>query len=286
MESSWLVRRPAVAGAFYPAGGDELESMLDTFFSEAVARGARPDPSVRGLICPHAGYVYSGAAAACAYARLSPSGRNRVVVMAPSHSGIFRGVSVWPRGSYQTPLGEIPVDEEACSALRESLPRLCTFVPEAHAVEHSLEVQLPFLQHVLRDGFTLVPILFGGLSDVLARGVAEALDALFGGDSATILVASTDLSHYHPAVEAERMDSACVSLVESCDPDGLWCAYRRSQVELCGLMPVLAVLWFARARGAHVEVVEYTHSGRVTGDMSAVVGYMSAVVREAAAERE
>lgn len=263
------VREPAVAGSFYPGEAGELQTTVDDLLARAGrARGplARTDatasaPRLWGLVSPHAGYRYSGPIAATGYQRLAGQDVDTVIVLAPSHRVDFPGASILDVDAYRTPLGLVPLSPLAAS-LRATAP--FSSVPDADESEHSLEVQLPFLQRVLPSGFTLVPIVFGRVD---ARAVAEAVLPHVG--PRTLVVASSDLSHYHPYGEAQALDHAAVEAIRGLDPDAIRSA------EACGKHPILALVHLARMKGWKTEVLDYRNSGDTAGSKHQVVGYAS-----------
>jgi AmmeMemoRadiSam system protein B/AmmeMemoRadiSam system protein A len=272
---SGLVRRPVVAGAFYPGEADALASLIDRMLDDAGTNEL--DGDVMALVAPHAGYMYSGAVAAHAYAAVAGRRYDTVIVVAPSHRVAFRGASVFDGGSYETPLGGVPVDRATVATLRE---KGLVFDPRAHAQEHSLEVQVPFLQRAL-SSFEIVAIVMGEQSEAAVRTLAGSLaDAVRERPGRRfLLVASTDLSHYHDQRTANVLDGVAVEAVDAFDPEGLLSALASGECEACGGGPTAAVLMAARSLGAdRAEVLRYATSGDVTGDMSQVVGYMAAAV--------
>lgn len=269
------IRRPAWAGQFYPAPPVELSRELAEMFARAPAVPGAGD--VVALVAPHAGYVYSGQIAANAYKTIQGLTYDTVIVVSPSHTKYFPGVSVYNGGGYETPLGMIPTDVALAKRIVRSAPNTLYFSNMGHTggarAEHALEVQLPFLQTVL-GSFKLVALVMGDqehwrlLGDALAGAAAEGN---------VLLVASSDLSHYHEAGEAERLDSAVQTAVERFEPSVLAKTVAAGKGEACGAGPVLACMHAAKKLGAdHAVVTGYTHSGTVSGDDSAVVGYLGA----------
>lgn len=251
-------RPPAVAGTFYPADRGQLQAMIRGFLAEGKSEGSHP----KAIIAPHAGYVYSGSVAASAYRRLQ-AGRNiirRVVLLGPSHRVAFAGVAVPGVTAFATPLGDIPLDADAIAGLVE-LP-FVQVLDRAHATEHSLEVHLPFLQEVLAD-FALVPIVVG---DADPQHLAELLDRLWGGEE-TVIVISSDLSHYHDYATARRMDRATSKAIEALRPGDI--AYE----DACGRLPVSGLLLAARQRGLGIRTIDLRNSGDTAGRKDQVVGY-------------
>lgn len=252
------IRRPAVAGMFYPANPDELRTMIAGFMKAAKAAGPVP----KAVIAPHAGYIYSGPIAATAYARVAPArGKiRRVVLLGPSHRVPFRGLASTSATAFVTPLGEIPVDREALAEI-EDLPQV-QVLDAAHAMEHSLEVQLPFLQEVLGE-FQLVPLAVG---EADAEQVGEVLEKLWGGPE-TLIVISSDLSHYNEYKVARKMDEATSRAIESLKPDGI------SYDQACGRIPVSGLLLAARRHGLKAKTIDLRSSGDTAGPRDEVVGY-------------
>lgn len=255
------VRPPAVAGTFYPADPAELRAALRRSFAEAV-----PAPSVvaapKALVVPHAGFVYSGPVAASAYQRLAPIGHRieRVVLLGPSHRVAFRGLALSTADEWATPLGPVPVDR---SAVGSCVGRRGVVVSDAaHAQEHSLEVHLPFLQSVL-DRFELVPVVVG---DAPADEVAELLEHLWGGPE-TLIVVSTDLSHYLAYDDAVRLDARTAAAIVARRPDQV------GDHDACGCRPLRGLLRAAVDRDLQVEQVDLRNSGDTAGPRDQVVGY-------------
>lgn len=266
------VRRAVFAGPWYPADPDELRDMVEQFLNHA-----KKDPAggkVTGLIAPHAGYEYSGQVAGYAYKQVKGGDYRAVIVIAPSHRHAFSGVSVYDLGGYETPLGTIPLDMDLVRDLKAADPDI-RYVPEAHAQEHSLEIQLPFIQATLPKA-GLVPLVMGSQDMDTCRRLADAL-ARVVGDEPVLLVASTDLSHFFPADRAMDMDRLVLDHVEAFDAEGLARDLSQGRCRACGAGPVITVMLAARQLGADkARVLRYAHSGFATGDDSRVVGYMAA----------
>ena len=268
------IRQPAVAGQFYPAQPDELRRMLDDYLAQAVV----PSPSGRiiALIAPHAGYIYSGKVAAYSYALLRGHKFARVVVIAPSHFEAFPFVSVYNGDAYATPLGTIPVDKEFSARLAKEDP-LIQLSPRGHHPpkeqgEHALEVELPFLQYVLGD-FRLVPIVMGEQTYETERALGAALAKLSKGTD-TLIVASSDLSHYHTYDEAVKLDQKVLKSIEHWDYLSLSQNLQARRWEACGGGPIVAAMIAAERLGAReARILKYANSGDTTGDRSRVVGY-------------
>ena len=272
-------RKPAVAGQFYPGDSVTLSKEITGYY-----KNARKEPipgKIVALISPHAGYMYSGQVAAYTYKLLEGFSYETVVVISPSHVAYFPGASVYNGGAYQTPLGIIPVDTTLAGEIA-SVNKRVFLSDQGHGFsgqrgEHAIEVQLPFLQLVLGK-FKLVPIVIGNQDWATCQALAEALQKPLKGKN-VLIVASSDLSHYHPYNEAVRLDSVVINHVDSFDPEGLFDDLGAGLCEACGGSPIAAVMLAAKGLGADkAKVVRYANSGDVTGDKSAVVGYMAAVV--------
>jgi hypothetical protein len=264
------VREPAVAGIFYPREKGPLEEQVRGFISGATDLAREEE--VVALCAPHAGYRYSGHVAGWAYRQVEGRTYDAVVVISPSHRVPFRGVSIWPKGAYRTPLGLVEVHEPLCRQIMET-NRLIRDIPEAHGPEHALEVQLPFLQVALNPGWRLIPLIIGSQDKETARSLADTLFSLLQGGKA-LVVASSDLSHYHEATVAETMDHEALEFMVSMDIDGLWKAIRKGKVEACGIGAVLTAILYANRMGvSRGRLLKYAHSGDITGDRAQVVGY-------------
>ncbi len=281
------VRKPAVAGQFYPGDPVTLTKQLSDFFKNAKKE---PVPGkIVALISPHAGYMYSGQVAAYSFKLLEGLSFETVVVISPSHVAYFPGASVYNGGSYETPLGQIPVDTTLAGQIADASKKVF-LSDKGHSFagmrgEHALEVELPFLQLVL-GRFKLVAIVVADQDWVTCEALGEALSKALKGKNA-LIVASTDLSHFHPYDEAVRLDNIVMDHVNSFDPEELHSDLASKVCEACGGGPVLATMLAAKGLGADkAKVLKYANSGDVTGDKSGVVGYMAAVIydSEAAAE--
>lgn len=252
------IRKPAVSGMFYPAERTKLHAMIQGFLEDAEVEGGQP----KAIIAPHAGYIYSGPIAASAYARLL-QGREtlrKVILLGPSHRVGFSGLAVSNARSFETPLGDVPLDKEAIAKIL-ALPFVHAF-DQAHQFEHSLEVHLPFLQEVLTD-FELVPIVVG---DAEPSEISAVLELLWGGPE-TVIVISSDLSHYHPYDEASRMDKATSNAIVNFDLEGI------GFEDACGRLPVAGLLLSAKKHGLKPELLDLRNSGDTAGDKERVVGY-------------
>jgi AmmeMemoRadiSam system protein B len=267
-----VTRAASVAGMFYPADPGELTR---TIAGMIPAQEGVVSPGVRGIIAPHAGYLYSGLTAARAYGRLARGAYDTVVVVAPSHREYFEGVSVFDGEAYLTPLGTVPIDRDLRAALIPVAPFVCESA-EGHREEHAVEVHLPFLQTVLGT-FSFLPLVIGHQTPGTCFALGEALGGLLRHRRA-LLVASTDLSHFHSDREAREIDAVVIGDVRGFDPQALMSHLTEGAAEACGGGPVVAVMTALKTLGAtRFEVMDYATSGDVTGDRRSVVGYLSAV---------
>ena len=252
------IREPAVAGQFYPASAGALGATVQTYLDEARAAEGPPP---KALIVPHAGYIYSGPIAATAYARLRPyrDRYTRVVLLGPCHRVAVRGLALSGADVFRTPLGDVPLDKDAGLSIPE-----ITVVEATHQFEHSIEVHLPFLQTVLAR-FSLVPLVVG---DAAPETVARVLDALWGLDE-TLIVISSDLSHYLGYDDARRTDTETCRAIENLEVHGI------DHHHACGATPIGGLLIAAKRRGMRVTTLDLRNSGDTAGDRDQVVGYGS-----------
>ena len=270
------VRPAAVAGTWYPAAADRLGRELDEYVAGAAIDTL---PAPIAIVAPHAGLKYSGPVAAFAYKAVSGQPYRAAILVGPSHYVGFNGVSIWARGAWQTPYGPIPVAEELAGRIAAASAEIGEH-RQAHGREHSLEMQLPFVAHLL-PGVPIVPMVMGYQSRDTAFGLGDALARTLGAESEPrpLLIASSDLSHYQDARTAAMMDAVVLDHVERLDAEGLMQALEREPHHACGGGPIVAVLRAARQLGAtDARVLKYADSGDVSGDKSSVVGYMAAAV--------
>ncbi len=277
------VRRPAVAGYFYPASTERLSRVLRDLFLHPLGPGKLPpSPPVEGLIgiiSPHAGYEYSGPVAAHGYYVASGTSPETVVILGPNHHGIGSGVSASESESWETPLGTVEVDMELSSRIVK-LSSIVDFDDLAHLREHSIEVQVPFLQFSMSPGFRIVPISMLMQDELTAVEVGDAIArAARELGRRVLLVASTDFTHYEPYEEAYARDAKAIEAIRSMDVSEFYRVIEREHVSMCGYGAVAAVLTAAKSLGAtRVELLKYATSGDTSGDKSAVVGYGSLAI--------
>lgn len=264
------VKEPAVAGSFYPSDEKTLREIVDSFLARAE------DQQVNGkliaLISPHAGYQFSGQVAAYAYKHIMGREINTVILICPSHYKAFNGASVYAKGGMRTPIGKIRINEKIARSLINEKANVSLY-PEAFEKEHSLEVQLPFLQRTLKD-FTIVPIIIGSPTKESFEHLTERLTDILRKDEKTIIIASTDLSHYHDYETAVMMDRKIIDAIERMSLEDIEGYLRTGEGEMCGEYPVIFTMAVARGVGATNGILyKYANSGDVTGDKSRVVGY-------------
>jgi len=272
------IRPAAVAGTFYPSDRTELESLLGSCFeTDSIAEDKG---KIFALVSPHAGLVYSGKVAGVGYRLLKNQNIKNIIILAPSHYEYFQGGTVYDGSAYSTPLGEITINSELSNELVESSSQL-TYSSMGHGREHSLEVQLPFLQMVLNNDFKIVPIVIGDIDMAKAADIASVISASLNRlNSDVLIIASTDLSHFHEQNEANLLDKRTAGFIENLAINELYGACKSGKCEACGVNPLLVVMEAAKLQGAlNVEILKYATSGDVIGDYSSVVGYLSAVIR-------
>ena len=273
------VRRPAVAGAFYPADPRELKELIRASYLHRLGPGSEPPPQylssgVVPCLSPHAGLVYSGPVAAHTYLHVSSLRKPElVVIVGPNHYGVGSGVATFKEGRWETPLGQVSLDEGAARKIVESTG-IVDYDPSAHKMEHSLEVQLPFLQLIYGE-FSLLPISLAFQDIETARTLGEGIANLLEGRDA-VLIASSDLTHYEAAEQARSKDSELLKKVEALDLEGFYGTLERLNVTACGYGAIASVIQACKILGFEKgELLKYANSGETTRDMNEVVGYAS-----------
>ncbi|MFH1397436.1 MAG: AmmeMemoRadiSam system protein B [Candidatus Omnitrophota bacterium] len=275
--SSWAeeIKQPNVAGKFYPDNSRELSGQVDKYLTEAEPETINGE--IFALVVPHAGYDFSGPTAAYAYKLVKDLPYKTVIIIAPSHYYGFRGVSVYPSGFFRTPLGDIEIDKDFASKLLYRDPEIL-FEPQPFAQEHSVEVQLPFLQRSLSD-WKIVPIIMGDCTLLTCKKLAGLIKEAVGLRKDVLVVASTDMYHGHDYQECPIVDNLTSSLLNNLDDEGLYYGLREGKLQLCGGLPVVTTLILAKSLG-HIEskLLKYTNSAEVTGNKIKgvwTVGYSS-----------
>lgn len=275
------IRHPAVSGAFYPSDPSELRELVRQCFLGPLGPGVIPEPrsepvkDLIALVCPHAGLIYSGGAAAYSFRDLALAGTpETVILIGPNHRGVGAPIAIIPRGFWRTPLGELPVDEGMSRELMSASPNIIEDW-SAHSLEHSLEVELPFLQFLYNSRVKFVPILLGFWDLHPALELGRVIAEVARGRN-LVLIASTDFTHYESEVSAKQKDQFALEAIQQLDPQRLWRTATERRITMCGLMSTIAVVEAARILGAQrVHLNRYYTSGEVTGDRQSVVAYAS-----------
>jgi AmmeMemoRadiSam system protein B len=272
MSEKEIVRAPAVAGMFYERSPAELRKNIDEMLNRVQL--PKVEGTVRAVVSPHAGYAYSGFTAAHAFKFLEGKKYDCVIAVGPSHREYFDGISIYSGDAYETPLGKVPINHEVRSELLQEEKNIVASVA-GHRSEHSLEVQLPFLQRVLEE-FSFVPIIMGDQRRQLCEQLSVALARVMANKN-ILLVASSDLSHFHAYDEAVLLDKRVIQAVERFNSDVFIDELEKKSFEACGGGPIAVAMKTAQQLGANrVEVLHYCNSGDITGDKSGVVGYLAA----------
>jgi AmmeMemoRadiSam system protein B len=273
------IRRPCQAGGFYAGTAESLKTQIENCFLHKLGPGKIPEivkegrRRIVGLVCPHAGYMFSGAVAAHAYYKLALDGKPDVVFLfGPNHGGYGSGLAVMNDSFWRTPLGDVEIDSESANqVVRES--RIVDVDDSAHRFEHSIEVQLPFLQYLYGSEFKIVPICFLMQDLSSAREVGEAVAKVLAGKNG-VIIASSDMTHYEPQESAERKDKMVLEAVEAMDEAKLYSVIEAHRISACGYGPIAALITAAKILGAkETKLLCYKTSGDVIGDYSSVVGY-------------
>jgi hypothetical protein len=267
-----MVRKPAVAGSFYPVAPETLKNDLARFVVPTEEK-----IQALGAVVPHAGYIYSGSVAGAVYSRIEipPT----VVILAPNHHGMGAPFALWAEGSWQTPLGQCPIDEDFARLLLYNCPPV-EADNSAHRFEHSAEVQLPFLQHINPE-VKIVPLVLSSHHlpslEELGRGLAASARDL---KTRALILASSDMTHYESQKSAQEKDDAAIQRILALDAEGLLKTVEARGISMCGVAPAVAMLSAAKEMGASsAELIKYQTSGDVTQDRSQVVGYAGIIVR-------
>ncbi len=267
------IRKSVIAGTWYPGNPRILRTDIENFLHDIPDR--KIDGRITGLIVPHAGYVYSGQVAAHAYKIIKGEFFDAVIVIGPSHRTFFHGVSLYNRGGYETPLGVVPVDITLSNDIMAQ-SEMISHMPAAHVEEHSLEIQLPFLQVSLGD-FQFVPVIMGEQDYQTCKTLAESIFRAVG-DRKVLIVGSSDFSHFHTYEQAVKLDSVALEHIEKMDARGLMKDLENNVCEACGGGPAVVTMMVSEKLGAKsVKILKYANSGDVTGDRRSVVGYASVV---------
>lgn len=272
------IRKPVVAGSFYPGNAGQLKDLISGYLSVAGKSREQVDTrNITGIISPHAGYIYSGPVAAYGFNYLAGCELNNFVVIAPSHRGRFNGASVIPEGIYRTPLGDVGID--AVSGRELEKKENFAFIKEAHEYEHSLEVQIPFLQ-IVKPEAKIVPVIIGTVDLDLCRRIGKSIaETVKSSDEKYGVIISTDLSHYHAYNEAVKKDGKFIEALESFNEKKIKETIESGKGEACGEGAVMTGLSLCRELGAsEIKVLKYANSGDTAGPKDQVVGYVSALI--------
>jgi AmmeMemoRadiSam system protein B/AmmeMemoRadiSam system protein A len=273
-DKPYELRKPAVAGTFYPSDRAVLEGALDGYLKVWTSKAKRLSPHIVAILAPHAGYAYSGKVAAAAYHQIQGKDYRTVVVLGSSHYVPFKGISIYPSGYWETPLGKVPVDAEAAALLLKECKSLQVYYPPFEK-EHSLEVQIPFLQKTLRT-FKIVPLITGTLAPDEFRALTDALSKLLEKNPLnTLIVVSTDLSHFHDYDTARKLDKVALEDIQGLNTQKLVADLNKGNCEMCGAPGVVILTMLAGRLDARPTLLDYANSGDVTSDRRRVVGYAS-----------
>ena len=275
-----MTRKPAVAGVFYPSGKNMLLDTIRDMFLGPLGPGSLPEVAEKsferpfGIISPHAGYVYSGQVAAWAFHEVAKFGNPKtVVILGPNHTGYGPSVSTFPAGEWETPLGSVEIDEEAVHIIMENSSFLQIDL-SAHLLEHSIEVQIPFLQFLYGNSFKIVPIALKDQSLKIARDLSFAISKYLSFNQSALVIASTDLNHYEDQETTLKKDRLVIEAIEEGDVEKLYRYIYEHDITMCGYGAVATLMMIEIGK---VKVLKHATSGDVSGDMLEVVGYLSAI---------
>jgi len=271
-EEGIVIRNPVVAGQFYPASVSQLKAMIEGMVDEKVKK-----EEVIGLISPHAGYIYSGPVAGAVISRIRF--KDTFIIIGPNHTGSGKPLSIMTQGAWKTPLGEVEIDSE----LGKQILATSSYLQEdktAHLYEHSIEVQLPFLQYFKPD-FKLVPIVLAYAGSAIYKEIGKKLaKAVKGSGKRVVMIASSDMTHYEPQESAKKKDTKAIEAILDLNEDELLKRVDELNISMCGYAPAVSVIVAAKELGATgAELVKYQTSGDVTGDYSSVVGYAGIIIK-------
>ena len=274
-----MIRKPAVAGQFYEASRSGLTDQVESFIDPDLSR-----ESAVGIVSPHAGLMYSGAVAGAVFSRIRLP--RTFILLGPNHTGLGSPVSIMSSGSWQMPTGELEIDESLANKLKGQA-QLIEEDTSAHAMEHSLEVQLPFILYY-SAGVKIVPLIMMTDSLEICKTLGESIaEIIMGSTYPVTIVASSDMSHYVTDAVARPTDKRAIERILDIDPDGLYKTVREEAISMCGVVPVTTMLYAARKLGADkAELVKYMTSGEVSGDYNYVVGYAGVIIRKRADKAE
>ncbi|MCB5248812.1 MAG: AmmeMemoRadiSam system protein B [Candidatus Cloacimonadales bacterium] len=272
-----MIRKALHAGTFYPRFGNQIQDSIAKWTKDAMPSAANEHSL--GIILPHAGYVYSGACAALGLASVAGERWDSIIIVHPSHQGIHFDFSVSPFNEYESPLGNLMLDKELYRILSPAGEKELEL--DYHRLEHSLEIQLPLIKHFFPNA-TICPVMLGNQIPSVAQRLGALLyDAVYKSARRILIVVSSDLSHYHDSDTAEKMDAQLIRYVTELNPEGLWRGHDLGKLEACGIGGIATLLYMAsQYRSPKVRVIDYTHSGKVSGMNNQVVGYLAAKIFE------
>ena len=281
-----MIRRPTVAGQFYEGDAESLRAQIKNCFLHDLGPKKLPNVNLHslprnivGLICPHAGYLYSGPVAASAFYELASDGKpDTVILMGPNHTGYGSALSLMREGVWRTPLGDVEIDTQIANAITVETS-LIDVDELAHRYEHSIEVQLPFLQFLYGNAFKIVPICFLMQDYDSAFEVGNVLEEALDGTN-TVVIASSDMTHYEPAKTAAVKDQAALKAVTDLDAKRFYETVEKQNITACGYGPITALITYANGICAKAKLLNYRNSGDITGDHSSVVGYAAVSFRK------
>lgn len=261
-----MKRKAVFAGRFYPGTADSLKEELDSYVNDKAKR-----VKALGIVSPHAGYIYSGKTAGEVYSKVHLP--DKYIILAPNHTGIGANISLYAKGSWQTPLGSVEVDSDLAEKILNKYNKIRED-ESAHMMEHSLEVQLPFIQYFKKD-FKIVPLTLMHLSLEECKGLGLSLaETIKESKEDILIIASSDMTHYESAKYAEKKDSLAISQIEEVNPEGLYNVVRNNGISMCGVIPTTVMLYAAKELGAKKgTLVKYSNSGETSGNYDEVVGY-------------
>ena len=269
------MRKAVFSGSFYPDNADHLKQQLTSLFNrfvQTIPINSKP----YAIMVPHAGYIYSGHVAASAFSQISNYQYKNIIILGPSHRFSFNGISIDKEAFYDTPFGSLNVNQALCDLLRSSSEHF-DFWDNAHNNEHSIEVECPFIFHLFKDQIPIIPIVVGQVDLMLYRQFAAAIMTHCKKDE-TLIIVSTDFSHFYDAKTAEKMDKKAIDYIHQFDFDRLWESQTNGEIELCGIGPTMILATLLHEYGIKTsQSLMYAHSGMVSGDDSSVVGYHSAL---------
>ncbi len=264
-----MIRNPVVAGYFYPDDATELSSLISSFNVTEEPSGQR----LIGVVVPHAGYIYSGKTAMYSYAAVKNGTLRKFIIIGPNHNPFTEFTSIYPEGTWKTPLGVSNIDSELAKKIMKG-SKYIVEDEESHKREHSIEVQIPFLQYIFGSGFTFVPLILGYQDEYIAEDIASAIMPY---NSEAVIIASSDFTHYEKKESVERKDFDLISKITSLDTDGFYEILEKENISACGYGAIATLMIITKKLGGKIKLMNHSTSGDVNGDYRSVVGYASLV---------